>query len=265
MRKYIKPRKILTYVLSVLASLAISKHKIRVCVVVGTSGSSIVKEMLYTVLKERSNVRRNVEDIWWDLSIPLNVLGYEDKQRSYPEWISLIASAIVAILKNKSNPHLLILNADTKHKETADYWSNFLSPEYLVILNFDKESILANELLEKNHEVNGQIVSPHTLLADIPKEYNEDRVFTYGTQKSDLLLKRLTDGRLRVTYKKEKIVLPKKLWPSVSVRITGAIFSVAVLEGFDLSSTAYACLKYTFPKSMLGKIRNNLLKSSINV
>src|SRR5690606_25350599 len=204
------------------------------------------KEMLYTVLKEKDNVRRNVEDIWWDLSIPLNVLGYEDKQRSYTEWMNLIISAFVAILKNKSNPHLLILNADTKNKDTANYWSNFLNPEYLVVLNYQEDSIFANELLRKNEIIEGKVIASKNFAGEIPKEITKGRVFTYGSQKADLLLKRLSDGRLRITYKKEKISLPKKLWPTVSPRITGAIFSVALLEGFDLQNTAYACLKYTF-------------------
>lgn len=259
MKKYIKPRTILTSSLSFLASWAIAKHKIRVCVVVGVSGSDIVKEILYTVLKEKRNVRRNIEDIWWDLSVPLNILGYEDKQRSFPEWLQLIVSAFVAIIKNKPNPHLLILNADTKNPQTAHYWSNFLSPEYLIVLNYQQNDVLTNSLLANTVEADGKIIIQKKLVSELPKDIASESLFTYDHDKSDLLLKKLPDGRLRVNYKSEKVILPKKLWPSVSMRISGAIFSVALLEGFDLDSTAYACLKYTFPKSMLRRIKSNLL------
>lgn len=265
MRKYIKPRAILTSTLSFLASWAIAKHKIRVCVVVGTNGSAIVKEILYTVLKERTNVRRNIEDIWWDLSVPLSVLGYEDKQRSFLEWVNLCISAFGAILKNKSNPHLLILNADTKNPSTANYWSNFLNPEYLIVLNYKKNDSLTESLLANTLNNNGKIVLQNKLDSKLFSSIPKKNLFTYGIEKSNLLLKKLSDGRLRVSYKSQKVILPKKLWPSVSMRISGAIFSVALLEGHDLNSTAYACLKYTFPQSMLRRIKNNLLNSQTTI
>lgn len=265
MKKYIKPRKFLTITLSFLASKAIIRHKIRVCVVVGVSGSDIVKEMLYTVLKEKVNIRRNVEDIWWDLSVPLNILGYEDKQRSFLEWIRLVFSAFGAIIKNKPNPHMLVLNIDTKDKQIAKYWSDFLTPKYLVVLNYQQNDIFTNNLLVNISNTGGKVIVQENLLDRFNEVCDTKHLFTYGSGKSDLLLKKLSDGRLKIDYRRKEIILPKKLWPSVSIRISGAIFSVALLEGFDLSSIAYACLKYTFPKGVLHKIKKNLLGFPVNV
>jgi len=213
------------------------------------------------------NIRRNIADIWWDLSIPLNVLGYEDKQRSSVEWINLIFSAFVALIKNKSNPQGLIINADTSKKSTVDYWSKFVHPDYLVVLNYDENSLLTNRLLTQINTTEGKIIIREKLIEKIRNKINfeDDKYFSYGQQNADLKVKSLSDGKLKIEYKKEKVILPKKLWISISENITGALFSVAILEKFTLKSIAYSFLKYSFPKSMLSRIKTNLSNSAINV
>lgn len=260
-------RQLLKWSLSILSSWAIRKHKIKLIVILGIGGSDIVKEILYTVLREKMNIRRNIADIWWDLSIPLNVLGYEDKQRSSVEWFNLIFSAFVALIKNKSNPQGLIINADTSKKSTVDYWSKFVHPDYLVILNYDENSLLTNRLLTQINTTEGKIIIREKLIEKIRKkiDFEDDKYFSYGQQNADLKIKSLSDGKLKIEYKKQKVILPKKLWISISENITGALFSVAVLEKFTLKSIAYSFLKYSFPKSMLSRIKTNLSNSAINV
>ncbi|MCA9379682.1 hypothetical protein KC675_00730 [Candidatus Dojkabacteria bacterium] len=260
-------RQLLKWSLSLLSSWAIRKHKIKLIVILGIGGSDIVKEILYTVLREKMNIRRNIADIWWDLSIPLNVLGYEDKQRSSVEWINLIFSAFVALIKNKSNPQGLIINADTSKKSTVDYWSKFVHPDYLVVLNYDENSLLTNRLLTQINTTEGKIIIREKLIEKIRNKINfeDDKYFSYGQQNADLKVKSLSDGKLKIEYKKEKVILPKKLWISISENITGALFSVAILEKFTLKSIAYSFLKYSFPKSMLSRIKTNLSNSAINV
>lgn len=267
MKEKSKFRQLLKWNLSILSSWAIKKHKIKIVVILGIGGSDIVKEILYTVLKEKRNVRRNVADVWWDLSIPLNILGYEDKKRPLINWAGLIISAVVALLKNKSNPQVLIINADTGNKSTVDYWSKFIHPHYLVLLNYDENSLLSNRLIMQTSTTGGKIIvhenSSEKILAK--NEIEKNNIFTFGSRMSELKLKFLTDGRLKVMFKKEKIILPRKIWLSVSQNISGALFSVAVLEGISLRNIAFSFLKYSFPRSMISKIKTNLLSASSNV
>lgn len=260
-------RQLLKWSLSILSSWAIKKHKIKLIVILGIGGSDIVKEILYTVLREKMNVRRNIADIWWDLSVPLNVLGYDDKQRSTPEWIKLVISAFVALVRNKSNPQGLIINADTSKKATVDYWSKFVHPDYLVVLNYDENSLLTNKLLTQINSTEGKIVIHESLISKVLKKIDleMENFFSYGNKDGDLNIKSLKDGKLKIEYLKEKVILPKKLWISISENISGALFSVAVLEKFPLKSIAYAFLKYSFPRSMITRIKTNLSNSAINV
>ena len=111
----------LTKVLSKLAVLALRKHEIKVVVIAGNYDTELARELVYTVLKEKLNVRRNYSNIWWDLSIPLNILGYEDIQRSFIGWVGLLLSSSIALIKNKKNPQLLILNADAYCRVLVKY------------------------------------------------------------------------------------------------------------------------------------------------
>jgi UDP-N-acetylmuramyl pentapeptide synthase len=260
-------RQLLKWSLSILSSWAIRKHRIKLIVILGIGGSDIVKEILYTVLKEKMNVRRNIADIWWDLSIPLNVLGYDDKQRSSIQWVNLLLSAFVALIKNKSNPQGLIINADTSKKATVDYWSKFVRPDYLVVLNYDEKSLLTNRLLTQINTTKGKIIINEKLISRVKKkiDFDDDKYFSYGQNKADLKIKSLSDGKLKIKYKKEKVILPKKIWISISENISGALFAVAILEKFTLKSIAYSFLKYSFPKSMISRIKTNLSNSAINV
>lgn len=260
-------RKLLKITLSFLANRAIRKHKIKIVVILGTTGSDIVKEMLYTVLKEKTAVRRNIDDIWWDLSVPINILGYKDVRRSAVKWMRLIISASIALLKNKSNPHLLILNAETGNPTTVDYWSSFLHPAYLVVLNYKKDSLLIEKLITQTEMSGGKVIAPQNIekiLSEMSEEY-EDNLFIFGQEDADLTIIKNNDGKLRIKYGKERVVLPKKLWPAISPLITGAIFSVAVLEGLKLEDIAYACLKFTFPVAIISRIKTNLKNTSINI
>jgi UDP-N-acetylmuramyl pentapeptide synthase len=259
-------RQLLKWSLSILSSWAIRKHKIKLIVILGIGGSDIVKEMLYTVLREKMNVRRNIADIWWDLSIPLNVLGYEDKQRSSFAWVNLLFSAFIALIRNKSNPQGLIINADTSKKSTVDYWSKLVHPDYLVVLNYDEKSLLTNRLLTQVNMSKGKIIINEKLISKIKNkiDFEDDKFFSYGSNKANVKIKSLNDGKLKIEYKKENIILPKKIWISISENISGALFSVAVLEKFTLKSIAYSFLKYSFPKSMITRIKTNL-SNAINV
>jgi hypothetical protein len=59
-------RRLVRFYLGVLSRFAIKKHKLELIVITGWYGTSIAREMLYTILGEHLKVRRNTRDIWWD-------------------------------------------------------------------------------------------------------------------------------------------------------------------------------------------------------
>lgn len=254
----------INHVLLWLTKLVVRKHDIEICVLVGGKSSGLVKEILYTVLREKLNVRRNISEIRTKRSLPLMVLGYEDGKRSPVGWIGIFIKILTAIVRNKTNPHLLLINLSANKKEILDYWANLISPKYIVILDYSKKELLTDSLLNRVKD-KGKVILDETYKGLLPTDLEKTQLFTYGGLSGDLILKRLKDGRLKLNYKSEELVLPKKLWPAVSNKISGSLFSVALLEGFSLREIAFASLKYSFPIDMISKVRNNIEKISVNV
>ncbi len=152
-------RIILKVILEYLAKLTIRKHKIRFVVIVGWYGTEIIREQTYEILNTHISCRRNTHDIWWDLSLPNIILGYADTQRSVVQWLLLIFSTLVALLKNRFNPHIIILDLNLGAPDIVNYWSKIVTPEILIIVNKDRKiNNLAEKLELKTLSAKGQVL-----------------------------------------------------------------------------------------------------------
>lgn len=128
-------RSLLKTILKFLSRFAIRKHKIRVVAVSGWYGTWLAKESIYLTLKDDYKVRRNVSSIDWDFSIPLTILGYEDKRYSPLGWLNVIFSTSWVLLFERSNPHIQVLELDANKREIYEYWLSIMQPEVLVLIN----------------------------------------------------------------------------------------------------------------------------------
>lgn len=129
------PRKILKYYLSFLSRLAIKKHSMELIIIVGWHSTEIVREAVYEVLNEKFQVRRNTKNLWWDLSVPLTILGYKDMKRDFIMWLFICVRALFYLIIGQRNPHKIVLNLNTSNSNTADYWAEFIKPDFLIIVN----------------------------------------------------------------------------------------------------------------------------------
>ncbi len=261
------PRTILVKTLSFLARLAIKKHQMKLVIISGRVGSDVARELIYTVLKEKKNIRRNVSPIWWDLSIPLNVLGYEDKEYSLLGWLKIIFSAYVALLINQPNPQLLLLNVDSENKSTIKYWTDIINPKYLIILSYEENSDLLEGLIMRAIRNDGYIILPKAIRNDIEllKSSKGKNILDYGTQNSSLIIKNKDKEEIQIEYQKQTKVFSKKALPAHSNLIAGAMFLVAAQEGINIDDALFASLKYTFPSKLLSRVKANLTNKEFNV
>lgn len=261
------PRKTLVAIFSSLSKLAIKKHKIRLMIIVGNTASDVARELIYTVLKEKVNVRRNTNSIWWDLSVPLNILGYEDRRYSALGWIKTFLSVVIALLLNKPNPQLIILNADSANKTTIKYWTDLVDPEYLIILNYQGNTALTDELILRTINKPGTIVIPAKVVREIPllQKIKGKKIVTYANVNSDLIIKTTSSGDIYVKYESQKKILNRKALPANSTLLAGAMFIVAAKEGISIDDALFSSLKYTFPTKLLSRIKTNLNNSQFTV
>lgn len=224
-------RQILKTILGVLTKAIIRKHKMDLIIITGWYGSSIVRELIYHLLKSNFNVRRNTNSIWWDLSIPLVVLGYEDRKRSFLEWIILIFKIIFSFITKPNYHHKIILNLDTLNDKTADFWVKYLKPHIFVILNENPKSKLLKRILLNKEYKDTLFIYKKDVFRELEK-YTIKR-YVYSQKHGDLLFKKI-DNILVVKSKKVKIKIKIPNTYNFIWEFIPAAISVALIEKMPL-------------------------------
>ncbi len=236
-------RTLLKNVLGFFAKIAVRKHDASLILITGWAGTGVVREMAYQILSRSYNTRRNVKEVWWDLSLPLTILGYEDKKRSLGEWIVLILRAGINLIIKKKYHHKIIINLDTYDENVAKYWTHFVDPDIVVALKQKPDSKII-QLITKTRAARDAVFIHN------PKEFDNlpafcSKRFVYSQTQGDLEYK-LTEQALDMRYENQKTSVElskftKVLWeyipPAVSVGIIEEISlqeSLANLEGFSL-------------------------------
>jgi len=254
-------RKFLKLVLGFLARWAIKKHQIELIVVTGFYGSEIVKEGIYEIFNQKYKVRRNTDQILWDMSLPLAVLGYKDRRRNFFEWLVLMARATFYLLVGPKNNHTLILNANCTYDETAKFWASFLKPDYLVILNEEKDSAIINSLLENLKPEKSVLIYEKDKVDEAKlKKIEIDHKFTFAAKGADL---NYNQSKHTISYKSEELKIPSLL-PSVIVPHIAAVFALCVNHGFSLDEAGLEALKFDLESILTKKIQQNLGKEGSN-
>ena len=109
MKKSINKR-ILEKILKILTVKIVQKYKPDIIGITGSVGKTSTKEAVYSVLKEKFNVRRNVKNYNNEIGVPLTVIGQESGGHSIFRWFWIFLKAIILILGNDKNyPKILAL------------------------------------------------------------------------------------------------------------------------------------------------------------
>lgn len=246
-------RRILKYQLKNLSKYAIKKHKIKIIVVHGWLGVEFVKEGIYQVLDEKFVVRRNVKPVWWDLSVPLNILGYEDKRRSIPGWISLTIRAIITLMISKSNPHYLVLSASSEHDSTAKYWSQFVQPEILVLFNIQDDCKLQQVLLNKTKQNKGTVIVDEKHKIKFPNK----KIYSFG-EKSKNINYKSDKNQIVITVKDKKFKFKNYGVSPYEPEFIASIFSTAKFLNLEINDIIGGFSKFDYRNLFLNKIKASL-------
>jgi hypothetical protein len=126
-------RRLLRIILFFLARAALKKHRPTVVAIVGEGKTGIVREAIYSVLREHFPTRRNLEAPNAEFILPLAVLGVREYPLSITGWIKIIARSTGQLLLRPPYRHTLVLEIEYTRKEIFDYFWNITEPEVLVI------------------------------------------------------------------------------------------------------------------------------------
>lgn len=235
-------RRFLKNNLSRISHLIIKKHGTEIILVVGWTGSAITKDLIYEILKTKYNVRRNISKVWWDLSVPLCILGYDDTQRNIIQWIILITKAYFRLLLKPKYPHKLVINLDTIDPHVADFWIQTTNPNIVVILR-EKPNRKMLKLLEKRRESEKIIYVYNPELYKFSK--SPAREFIYGKNTEANLKYSFDKNGITFDFKNKRyqLSLPKSLL-FIKEYIAPAL-SVGILEKININEAMSAILSFS--------------------
>lgn len=250
-------RYILKHILGFLSRKVLVKHDAEVIVVIGWTGSSIVREMIYNELREKFNVRRSTREVWWDLSVPLTVLGYKDKKRDLFSWGYLIIRSFVSLLLRKRYSHKIIINMDTSYDDIAKFWGKYIKPNVVVMLKENPESKLIKKILQTDNSKQILFIYNPEFFTGFKKK--NTREFTYSEKSGDIIYSRIGDI-LQIKYKDKKLTVHIPPVCSFIWELIPAALAVGILEDIEFSSLKTSLSKFSFHPNQLNQGMKQLKK-----
>src|SRR3989339_955296 len=101
-------KKILYFILKILAKLVINKYKPMIIGITGSVGKTSTKEAIYSVLNDKFKVRRNSKNFNNEIGTPLTILGYNQTPgKNIFRYVGIFLKFLGLMLKNKKYPKLL--------------------------------------------------------------------------------------------------------------------------------------------------------------
>lgn len=252
-------RNILRGKLKFFSKWAIKKHNLDLIVVAGAFDTRIVKDLTYTLLHSKFNVRKLIETPWWDFTVPLTILGYKDKKYSFFNWIQILFRSFIRLLLGGPNPQSIVINLNYSKDETADYWSSFVNPNILVITHFNSKTLILKKLINNTIKHGGKIVfsiNDYSEIKKIIKNYNN--IFIFGDRDSDLIFSSKANNKLSMKYKGRTYELKTNFIPLIKHHSIIAAISVSLIKGLPLLEVIYSLLKFEMPINYVKKIKKAL-------
>ncbi len=132
MKKVFRP--LFRFVLGSFVRWTMHKHKPTVICITGDGETSIMREAIFSVIKEFLPARRNVELPEAEFSVPLTILGFDSYPHKLWQWGVLIVKMVVQALWISRTKHALILELQPLSQKVFDFWLQLLVPQILVLV-----------------------------------------------------------------------------------------------------------------------------------
>jgi len=229
-------RKFIQYILKYLAKLILWRYKPLIIGVTGSVGKTSTKEAIYTVLKKRFRVERNVFNLNTEIGMPLTIIKGKDAKRNILLWFyNFFHTLWLFIFKTKTYPEILVLEMSEDAPGMIKYLVDLAQPKIGVVTTIGDPPVHLeyykniDELIEEisylpqSLSFNDTIVlnADNSLVLNF-KDKTIAKVFSYGfSEDSDV---KITEYKLINTENLENIGMNFRLEASgsfVPVRLEG--------------------------------------------
>jgi len=268
-------RKFIQYILKYLAKIILWRYRPLVIGVTGSVGKTSAKEAIYTILKRKFKVARNVFNLNTEIGMPLTIIQGKDAKRNILLWLyNFFHSLWLFIYKSKNYPEVLILEMSEDAPGMIKYLVDLARPKIGVITSIGTPPVHLKYYKNINHFIEEISYFPQRLLLNDKLILNADnhfvsglkektiaRTFLYGfDEKADMKIsnyKLITAGydlsktgmSFRLEYKGSFVPLKLKGVfgkPQVYALVAGA--AVGLSLGMNLVEIAEAMKDYQIPQ-----------------
>lgn len=94
--------------------------------ITGSVGKTSSKEAIYTVLKDKFSVRRNIKNYNNEIGVPLTILGQETGGNSLWRWLQVFLVGFFEIFYTKNYPKILVLEMGADKIGDISYLTDFV-------------------------------------------------------------------------------------------------------------------------------------------
>jgi len=234
-------RKFIQNILKYLTKLILWRYKPLVIGVTGSVGKTSTKEAIYTVLKNKFRVERNIFNLNTEIGMPLTIIKGKDAKRNIFLWFYNFFHALwLFIFKTKKYPEILVLEMSEDAPGMIKYLADLARPKIGVITTIGDPPVHLeyykniNQLIEEISYLPQNLTLNDTMILNADnalvlgfKDKTVAKVFSYGfSEYSDI---KVTDYKLINVDDLENIGMIFRLEASgsfVPVKIEG-VFSKA--------------------------------------
>jgi len=248
-------RKFIQYILKYLAKLILWRYKSLIIGVTGSVGKTSTKEAIYTVLRKKFGIERNIFNLNTEIGMPLTIIRGKDAKRNILLWFyNFFHTFWLFIFKKKTYPEILVLEMSEDAPGMIKYLVDLARPKIAVVTTIGDPPVHLeyykniNQLIEEISYLPQSLSLDDTIVlnADNPlvlnfKDKTVAKVFSYGfSENSDV---KITEYKLINTENLENIGMSFRLEFSgsfVPVRIEGVfgkgqIYALAAAAAVGLS------------------------------
>jgi len=264
--------------LKILAKMILAKYKPKIIGITGSVGKTSVREAIYTVLKEKHNVRRSIKNYNNELGVPLTIINATAPGKNIFGWVAVFFCALKLILfKEKNYPEILVLEMGVDKPGDMDYLNSIVKCQVGVLTMvgtvhaeyFKSREQLRQEKakLIKAIPSGGWAIANYDNIASRKSlECSAAQKLTYGLdEQADVRADKisydfgkirnssgLAGVKFRLSYKRDsaEVTLPGVFGPGV-VYSGLAAAAVGISQGETLGEIALALKSYESPKGRM--------------
>jgi UDP-N-acetylmuramoyl-tripeptide--D-alanyl-D-alanine ligase len=126
-------KKIIVYILTLEAKLALKRYAPKIIAVTGNVGKTSTKDAIYTSLCDSISIRKNQKSFNSEIGVPLTILGLENAWGNPLKWLQNILIGAGVCVWQKKYPDWLVLEIGADHPGDIESITKWLIPDIVVV------------------------------------------------------------------------------------------------------------------------------------